>query len=381
MQPQSLQQLDRQPANLRLADRALHEWSRQRPLWVDGWWVLAVDRADSALAWPDAAGKIQLVITGTRALRLGLDLGLDLSSDPAAKRAYAIALPADADWTLARYLSQAHLASPPATLALRLTDPPPFADSLLDLARFGQVLPALLIWPATEKLTKDPTGDTTEDPIDALIVEPAALAGLQASEQASLSRLARVDIPLERYGPARFHLYRTLGLSEGPLAIELGDSSNGSAEAAPLVRLHSSCLTGDLFGSLRCDCGPQLNRALAAMQAEAKGVLIYLFQEGRNTGLGSKLRAYGLQDHGLDTIDADATLGFAPDERDFGLAAAVLRDLGLSRIRLMTNNPDKTEALAAEGIEVVERVPLAVPANPHNAAYLATKAGRAGHQF
>ena len=369
MQPQSLQQLDRQPANLRLADRALHEWSRQRPLWVDGWWVLAVDRADSALAWPDAAGKIQLVITGTRALRLGLDSRPDLSSNQAAKRAYAIALPADADWTLARYLSQAHLASPPAALALRLTDPPPFADSLLDLARFGQVLPALLIWPATE------------DPIDALVVEPAALAGLQASEQASLSRLARVDIPLERYGPARFHLYRTLGLSEGPLAIELGDSSNGSAEAAPLVRLHSSCLTGDLFGSLRCDCGPQLNRALAAMQAEAKGVLIYLFQEGRNTGLGSKLRAYGLQDHGLDTIDADATLGFAPDERDFGLAAAVLRDLGLSKIRLMTNNPDKTEALAAEGIEVVERVPLAVPANPHNAAYLATKAGRAGHQF
>jgi GTP cyclohydrolase II len=161
-----------------------------------------------------------------------------------------------------------------------------------------------------------------------------------------------------------------------PIALVHGDLARRDA---PLVRLHSECLTGDVLGSLRCDCGAQLSRALTAIVAEGAGVLVYLRQEGRGIGLANKLRAYALQDRGLDTVAANAALGLPVDAREYGAAAAILADLGLKRVRLMTNNPDKSAALEEHGIRVIERVPLPALPNPVNLPYLETKAARLGH--
>jgi GTP cyclohydrolase II len=148
---------------------------------------------------------------------------------------------------------------------------------------------------------------------------------------------------------------------------------------APLVRVHSECFTGDLLGSLRCDCGPQLHQAIRRMEAEGSGVLLYMAQEGRGIGLANKLRAYALQDRGLDTLDANRALGWGADERSFAAAAAMLQDLGITRIRLLTNNPDKVGALEAAGITIAGRLRHAIAANGVNDSYLETKARRFGH--
>jgi GTP cyclohydrolase II len=160
------------------------------------------------------------------------------------------------------------------------------------------------------------------------------------------------------------------------LAIIIGEPSS---DHPVLTRLHSECFTGDVLGSLRCDCGDQLRGALGVMAAAGGGVLLYLAQEGRGIGLVNKLRAYALQDRGLDTIDANGALGFDPDERFYRPAAEMLRQLGFTKIRLMTNNPQKLAALALYDIAIVERVPLAFPSNAHNESYLRTKAVRSGH--
>ncbi len=151
-----------------------------------------------------------------------------------------------------------------------------------------------------------------------------------------------------------------------------------TGDPPPLVRLHSECLTGDVFGSQRCDCGSQLQAALRRIAREGQGVLVYLRQEGRGIGLANKLLAYALQDQGLDTVDANRALGFPDDARDYGIAVTVLRDLGIGSLRLLTNNPRKVEALAAAGF-AVKRVPLQVPAVAANRRYLETKATRLGH--
>jgi GTP cyclohydrolase II len=149
--------------------------------------------------------------------------------------------------------------------------------------------------------------------------------------------------------------------------------------APPLVRLHSECLTGDVLGSLKCDCGPQLHAAIEAIAQSGWGILLYLRQEGRGIGLINKLRAYSLQDQGFDTVESNLRLGFAVDARDFGIAAAMLHLLGQDRIRLLTNNPAKVSALEAAGVTVAERVPHKLPPNPHNAHYLDVKRDRTGH--
>ncbi len=149
----------------------------------------------------------------------------------------------------------------------------------------------------------------------------------------------------------------------------------------PLIRLHSECLTGDALYSLRCDCGAQLEGALERIAAEGRGAVLYLRQEGRGIGLGNKIRAYALQDDGADTVEANHQLGFPADARDFGLAVELLRHLGLGRIRLMTNNPRKLDQLREAGVEIVARVPLNPGLNPHNEAYLATKARKLGHML
>jgi 3,4-dihydroxy 2-butanone 4-phosphate synthase/GTP cyclohydrolase II len=146
-----------------------------------------------------------------------------------------------------------------------------------------------------------------------------------------------------------------------------------------MVRVHSSCMTGDIFGSCRCDCGPQLHSAMEMIHKEGKGVILYMNQEGRGIGLMNKLLAYKLQEQGLDTVDANLQLGFKMDERDYGVGAQILRDLGVSKMRLMTNNPTKRAGLIGYGLEIVESIPIEISPNPHNQQYLETKRDKMGH--
>ncbi len=179
-----------------------------------------------------------------------------------------------------------------------------------------------------------------------------------------------------RWADFALHGYADPATGLEHVALTLGDFSDG---APVMLRLHSECLTGDTLFSLRCDCGPQLEASLRAIAAEGRGALVYLRQEGRGIGLINKIRAYALQDSGADTVDANRMLGFADDARDYRFAVHIVRSLGIRRARLLTNNPLKVRALESQGIEVVERIPLHVGANPLNNRYLATKAHRMGH--
>jgi GTP cyclohydrolase II len=191
-----------------------------------------------------------------------------------------------------------------------------------------------------------------------------------------LDPVISAKLPLDVSEAGRLHIFRPEDGGEEHYAVEIGTPDR----AAPvLTRLHSACFTGDLLGSLKCDCGPQLRGAMAQMGAEGAGVLLYLNQEGRGIGLANKMRAYSLQDQGFDTVEANHRLGFADDERDFRIGAEILRKLGFSRVRLLTNNPAKVAKLKSSGLTVTERVPLKVGENRHNAAYLATKASKSGH--
>jgi GTP cyclohydrolase II len=174
----------------------------------------------------------------------------------------------------------------------------------------------------------------------------------------------------------RVHVFRPEDGAEEHYAIEIGRPDRS---APVLTRIHSACFTGDVLGSLKCDCGPQLQAALAQMAAKGAGVLLYLNQEGRGIGLANKMRAYALQDQGFDTVEANHRLGFEDDERDFRIGADILRQMGFSSVRLMTNNPKKLAMMTSSGLTVTERVPLHVGMTHENAAYLATKAAKSGH--
>lgn len=187
---------------------------------------------------------------------------------------------------------------------------------------------------------------------------------------------AASDLPT-RHGPFRMYVFTGDGDSREHVALVRGDL--WGAEDV-LARVHSECMTGDVFGSLRCDCGEQLDRALARIGREGRGVLLYLRQEGRGIGLANKIRAYRLQqEDGLDTVDANLALGFPDDARDYGVAAAIVRTLGVRSVALMTNNPDKVRQLASFGIVVSSRLPHVVVPGEHNRSYLSTKAARSGH--
>lgn len=192
----------------------------------------------------------------------------------------------------------------------------------------------------------------------------------------SVHLVAKAHLPIAQ-GDFLLRAYSDGRPGEPHLALVHGDVT----QQPVLVRLHSECLTGDSLGSLRCDCGQQLQRALEEIAKAPAGVLLYLRQEGRGIGLVAKLQAYALQEQGLDTYDANVELGFPPDARDYSVAAAVLRDIGIRRLRLLTNNPDKAAALRAHGIVVTEEVPLEVPAGVHNRDYLRTKRLRFGHRL
>lgn len=193
-----------------------------------------------------------------------------------------------------------------------------------------------------------------------------------------LSRVAAARVPLADAENSRIVAFRPADGGEEHLAIVVGDPD---LEAPVLVRLHSECLTGDLLGSLRCDCGDQLRGALKEIGSQGSGILLYLAQEGRDIGLINKLRAYQLQDLGSDTVDANEQLGFEADERVYLTAAEMLRQLGVRSVRLMTNNPEKISQLRSSGVDVVERVAHIFPSNSHNESYLRTKAARTGHLF
>jgi GTP cyclohydrolase II len=247
---------------------------------------------------------------------------------------------------------------------------PDLALPALALAKLARLLPAVLAAPVR------PNAAAEAERLGLFSVPAADLLDYPVAAAAGLRQIASARVPLENASDSRVIAFRTEGSAIEHLAIIVGHPEKSDA---PLVRIHSECFTGDLLGSLRCDCGPQLRGAIARMAEEGAGVLLYLAQEGRNIGLVNKLRAYTLQDRGLDTLDANRALGWGADERNFLIAATMLEALGISRIRLLTNNPDKLAALIACGIEIVGREAHAFAPNGENDHYLATKAERFGH--
>ncbi|MFD2739691.1 GTP cyclohydrolase II [Sulfitobacter aestuarii] len=238
----------------------------------------------------------------------------------------------------------------------------------LQIAKSARLLPAVLVLEHADvaELARH-HGLTTLD-LDAITPSLGAVSPLHPVVNARL--------PMEVSEAGRLHIFRPEDGAEEHYAIEIGRPDR---RKPVLARLHSACFTGDLMGSLKCDCGPQLRAALAQMGAEGEGVLLYLNQEGRGIGLANKMRAYSLQDQGFDTVEANHRLGFEDDERDFRLGAHILTSMGFSSVRLLTNNPRKVDMMNDSGVTVSERVPLAVGENRHNKAYLATKAAKSGH--
>ncbi|WP_299966555.1 GTP cyclohydrolase II [uncultured Roseobacter sp.] len=238
----------------------------------------------------------------------------------------------------------------------------------LTLVKSARLLPAALV------ASLDDGADTAAR--NQLTCLPLAEARTHLDQRSPLHSVVSGRLPMTVSEAGRLHVFRPKDGGEEHYAVEVGRPDRAQPV---LARLHSACFTGDLLGSLKCDCGPQLRAALAQMGAEGSGVLLYLNQEGRGIGLANKMRAYSLQDQGFDTVEANHRLGFEDDERDFRLGADILTSLGFSKVRLLTNNPRKVEMMQSCGIEVAERVPLAVGENRHNAAYLATKAAKSGH--
>lgn len=233
------------------------------------------------------------------------------------------------------------------------------ASSAIELARLAGLLPAFLVLSGGEA--------------PMVTVTPQDVAAFDDSK--ALKIAARATLPVAANANAEIVAFRTEADAADHVALIVGKRDS----LPPVIRLHSECLTGDVLGSLKCDCGPQLHEALHQIADAQWGILLYLRQEGRGIGLINKLRAYALQDQGFDTVDANTRLGFAIDARDFSVAARMLELLGVERVRLLTNNPQKVEGLGQAGIEVTERLPLKIAANPHNAHYLETKKSRTGH--
>lgn len=236
------------------------------------------------------------------------------------------------------------------------------------LAKSARLLPSIVAVPL-----EDAAGFAQTHSLTCLDTEAAAP---RLDDALVFERVVSARVPLRAARHARLHVFRPADGSDEHYAIEIGRPDR---DVPVLARLHSACFTGDLLGSLKCDCGPQLNGALAAMGAEGQGILLYLNQEGRGIGLANKMRAYALQDQGFDTVEANHRLGFEDDERDFRIGSEILRKLGFSSVRLMTNNPAKIDMMTRCGITVTERVPLKVGENPHNTDYLSTKARKSGH--
>jgi GTP cyclohydrolase II len=333
-----------------------------RPLRIAGARDLTVAAVETTtpelLGLRDPHWRARLMLSGQRAA------ALKLANEREAADPHAPVVIARADWL-------------DSAAALAIADPgrdldrgplgplhPVGADCLeagsaaLALARSAGLLPALWLL--------EPDASDVSVSLDEIVRERG---------NPSVEIVARARLPLDDMPPTHIVAFRAGDDGQEHVALVVGAFGG----KPPIVRLHSECLTGDVFGSLKCDCGPQLKEALRIIGASGGGVLLYLRQEGRGIGLANKVRAYGLQDRGLDTVDANRRLGFSDDERDYGHAAAMLRALGIEEVRLLTNNPQKVEGLEAARIRVAERVPHQMPTNPHNADYLATKRKKSGH--
>lgn len=257
-------------------------------------------------------------------------------------------------------------------------------EASMDLARMAGLTPAGVLCEILnstgDRATRDELLEIARQHSLEIITVEQLIAHRRVNEKL-VTRSAQCKLPT-RFGEFRVVVYGVQYESQEPIALAFGDLE-ADFENPPLVRMHSSCFTGDLISSLRCDCGDQLHLALEAISKEKRGVLVYLPQEGRGIGLAQKIKAYALQDEGLDTVEANHRLGFKSDMRDYGVGLQILKDLGLKKVRLLTNNPKKTEAFNLRGfdITVVDQVPIISPPNEHNAQYLATKRDKMGHKL
>jgi GTP cyclohydrolase II len=304
-----------------------------------------------------APAKPRLVVTARRARALGIEaagpVALKLDANPNADVIYSLV--ADADPS-----EDAELDGPASEAA----------GAAIELAKIAHRLPALLV-----AEIDSPASAMIEPPV--VVVAADAVLRFRRDDANSLEIASEAKVPLQGGLSTRFVVFRD-AVGGGSVAVIVG---NPDFSKPMPVRLHSACLTGDVFGSSRCDCGDQLRLATKRLNEEGGGVILYLEQEGRGLGLANKMRAYALQDEGLDTVDANTTLGFDDDERHYGVAARMLQKLGCTSIYLMTNNPAKLDGLSGLGIEVVGRKPLHAPINAHNRRYMTAKAMRAGHKL
>ncbi len=355
--------LDQRAGILRV-DRAIFELRRGRSVEVhdgQGTSVFAsIERLDPSdlRDFTSADGEVRLVITPERARTLGFTV----SEQP-----LVVARRADTPLRSLLELATGHVA------AVELEDEgysiaaaEPRGAAALALARHAQLIPALVQRQSTSLANGLPR----------LSVGAIDIEGYPHARSRELQQISRARVPLAAAEDCELIVYRERFGDAEHLAILIG--APDTAGPVP-VRLHSACLTGDLLASLRCDCGDQLRGAVARISQAGGGILLYLAQEGRGIGLSNKLRAYALQEQGLNTLQADRHLGFRADERNYAVACAMLKDLGFDRILLMTNNPDKLAALGACDIEVVGRMSLSAPVNEHNASYLRAKRDHAGH--
>ena len=319
--------------------------------------VAAAEAVDETLARDfdfAAPGAARLVLSGPRLRRLGLiraEGGFVALPQLELSRLQALAFGAEA-----------RIDAPVAPLT-------PLYEGALELMRLAQLLPAAIVLAASGAEALLP---------NLLSVSLDNLLGYRASRRATLHIVSRASVPLEGASACEFVAFRGGEGLRDQIAVVVG---NPDFSQPVSVRLHSACLTGDLFGSLKCDCGDQLRDTVRVLAQEGGGVLLYLDQEGRGNGLSTKIRAYDLQAHGLDTFDADEALGYGHDQRDFAFAADMLLKLGVTRLRLMTNNPAKIAALKEAGLDVVSDRRVIGRRSAHNLRYLAAKRDRAGHRL
>ena len=339
-------------------ERAIAALKAGRPVRIGEIAILSAETGSQAmLDLLDPEGQAPLVLSGPRAMTLGLGNEHDAAGEagPVEIR-HCSWLDRDAARELAdpgRDFDR----GPIGPLQAIPVENQNCARAALTLTRLAGLLPAF--W-----LVQSDSG---------VVIDSAAIA--QATRSPVATIVARARVPIDGIPSSQMVAFRDPASGEEHVALVVGAFGG----QPPLIRLHSECLTGDVFGSLKCDCGPQLKAALDILGKAGGGVLLYMRQEGRGIGLANKLRAYALQDRGLDTVDANRRLGFADDERNYAMAAAILRALGIDRVRLLTNNPAKVAGLEGEGIAVIERVAHHMPTNPHNADYIATKKKRSGH--
>jgi GTP cyclohydrolase II len=365
---------------LRSVDRAICELRRGDPVVVEdmeGGIALALSvEAVSAPALNRikvmAGAPAVLAVTRPRAVAIGLES----PASPVVKLALGAGLTAE----VIHDLVDPTRSSGPGAEAAMTVEPAELETregAAVALAKLARLLPAAVVAPV--RLPRGVTLEGWLDKNDLMLVRARDILDYQTHAARTLTLVGNASVPLVDAENTRVLAFRPPDGGVEHLAIVIGEPS---AENGPvLIRLHSECFTGDLLGSLRCDCGDQLRGAIAEISHQGSGVVLYLAQEGRGIGLVNKLRAYQLQDDGFDTVEANEMLGFDADERIYLPAAEMLRQLGFPQVRLLTNNPDKLRQLARCGIEVVDRVPHVFPSNGHNAAYLRTKAERSGHMF